>query len=119
MQVFLQMKSSLTIILTCSAIPSHPATSVVEQVINSMNKFCPSLLQCNWIITFDGFNIAESNKFKSMKLDKAAIENYHEFIKAFTRLLLARFELSDPEIIAETVQIGAISHGSCEISTYK
>ncbi|KAM0264807.1 hypothetical protein ACHAPA_008053 [Fusarium lateritium] len=50
------VRSLVTVILTTSPTPSAPSTELVSSIIESFEKHCPALLECNVVVVFDAFD---------------------------------------------------------------
>ncbi|KAF0747146.1 hypothetical protein AaE_007843 [Aphanomyces astaci] len=75
------LRDLVTVIVTTSAIPSNPSTSVLEDVLTSFS-FVPGLNSCDTILTCDGYVLKSTegeSKFKSMRINEDELANYLEY----------------------------------------
>ena len=75
---------SLTIILTTSPIKSHPSTTVIDLVIDSVNKHLSSENKIKIIIVCDGYKTKKSNQksnYKSAIINDIEVDNYKQYIQ--------------------------------------
>lgn len=72
----------LTVVITTSAVQSHPSTELIEEVINSF-KQCKGLYYTKKIIICDGFIPSHTHKssFKQGKISSTTAENYTKYIE--------------------------------------
>jgi hypothetical protein len=109
------LSQSLTVIITSSAIPSNPSTSVLENVLAGFS-FVPELQSCNIILVFDGFLEAALDKpqFKRMRLAPDDANRYANY-KIEARKLIQYYlgiEINQiPSITTRPAQISAYGHG--------
>ena len=69
----------LTVIITTSAIKSHPSTELIEEVINSF-KQCSGLYNTKKIIICDGFIPSSKSSYKQGKLSPFDASNYQKYL---------------------------------------
>ncbi|AYV76136.1 MAG: hypothetical protein Terrestrivirus4_184 [Terrestrivirus sp.] len=74
---------SITIIVTTSAIQSHPSTEVIDQVINSFSHFTSSVNIAEIVIVCDGYNITNNDNdvnSKACKISQEIADNYEIYL---------------------------------------
>jgi hypothetical protein len=77
----------LTVIITTSVTPSAPTTELISSVLESYRHHCPSLVDCNVIVVFDGYDrVAPEARLKKgcVTTEQArAFSLYKENVKKF------------------------------------
>jgi hypothetical protein len=85
----------LTIIIITSPLPSHPATTVLEAVLDSHAKHCPVLLTCRKVVVFDGYKVGDNLRLKKGNVTQAIASGYEEY-KLKLKKILSRDALPPP-----------------------
>jgi hypothetical protein len=88
------MKDHITLLVTSSAIPTHPDPKILLQVLRSFREYCPEVLQCDIIVSFDGHRIVDcedEQALKKGKLVSSLSSNYSEYVKRVIWLLTHRW----------------------------
>lgn len=86
------ISESLTIILTTSPTPSAPSTELVESILESFRKHCPTLLVCRVVVVFDTFDkIAPANRLKKGYVTAEGAKNFPLYKENAKRLVLRCF----------------------------
>ena len=74
-----------TVIVTTSAIPSHPSTALLDATLASLSLCTGAIDRCHLIITCDGYQLsdanAETSQYKWGRLTRQAAEAYEAFLK--------------------------------------
>lgn len=77
----------LTVIITTSVTPSAPSTELISSVLESYQVHCPTLLDCNVIVVFDGYDrvVPEARLKKGCVTSEqaAAFSLYKQNVKEF------------------------------------
>ncbi|KAJ3240826.1 hypothetical protein HDU81_002679 [Chytriomyces hyalinus] len=84
--------NGICIVITSSAIPSHPSDAVLSTVITSMREclIFPPQIQLKLVLVFDGFSASASTEsaFKRSKVTASEGTNYNLFIEATQNALM-------------------------------
>ncbi|ETW03319.1 hypothetical protein H310_04816 [Aphanomyces invadans] len=122
----MQLRDLVTVIITTSAIPSNPSTSVLEEVLQSFS-FVPGLSTCDTILTCDGYVLTTTtnreSKFKSVRINEDELANYIEYQtqarSVFRRHLGYAEDASDLNCSTSTstIHVGARLKAECTITT--
>ena len=90
-----------TVIVTTSAIPSHPSTALLDATLASLSLCTGAIDRCHLIITCDGYQLsdadAETSQYKWGRLTRQAAEAYEAFLKT-VRDRVAHGELGDRQV---------------------
>ncbi|KAI8837957.1 hypothetical protein BJ741DRAFT_602393 [Chytriomyces cf. hyalinus JEL632] len=81
----------ICIVITSSAIPSHPSDAVLSTVITSMREclILPPQIQLKLVLVFDGFSSSSTESaFKRSKVTETEGSNYNLFIEATQSVLM-------------------------------
>ena len=52
----------LTVVITTSALPRHPCSALLDEIIGSIHRHCEGSLHCRMLIVADGYNLSQENK---------------------------------------------------------
>ena len=76
------LTAHVTVVLTTSAIPSHPSTALLDATLASLSHCTGGLDRCDLLITCDGYELSEADtsQYKWGRLTPAAAEAYGEFV---------------------------------------
>ena len=71
-----------TVIVTTSAVPSHPSTALLDATLASLSLCTGAIERCHLIITCDGYQLsyAETSQYKWGRLTRQAAEAYEAFV---------------------------------------
>ncbi|EQC41484.1 hypothetical protein SDRG_01451 [Saprolegnia diclina VS20] len=96
------LRDLLTVVFTTSAIPSNPATIVLEEVLDSF-AYVPGLATCNVVLTFDGYVAKDGDdvktKFKSTRISADEIEKYVEYQHNARAVFRRHLQLTDAAVV--------------------
>ncbi|KAL3932491.1 MAG: hypothetical protein SGPRY_000682, partial [Prymnesium sp.] len=82
----LDLPAELTILLTTSPSPAMPSTELLQAVLDSFVAFAPQVCGCRLIIVCDGTRPANTNNFRSGRVDGLSQALYAEYKQALHRL---------------------------------
>ena len=82
MQSTAALQLDATVIVTTSAVPSHPSTALLDATLASLSLCTGAIERCHLIITCDGYQLsdAETSQYKWGRLTRQAAEAYEAFV---------------------------------------
>ena len=79
-----QPQLDVTVIVTTSAIPSHPSTALLDATLSSLSLCTGGIDRCHLVITCDGYqhSNAETSQYKWGRLTQQNAEAYEAFVRS-------------------------------------
>jgi len=80
--------ADVTVVVTTSAIPSHPSTALLDATLSSLALCSGGLDRCEVVISCDGYTVLEdgcSSQFKWGRLAREDANAYEEFLRRLAR----------------------------------
>ncbi|CEO95918.1 unnamed protein product (mitochondrion) [Plasmodiophora brassicae] len=117
------LRDRLTIVMTSSAMPANPSTSVLATVVESF-RHVPDLLSCDVVVVFDGCaRVAAGDgvsvKFKSMRITDEQAVRYVQFQRRAISLVQMAFGVGgEPTVSLQAAPIGANTMAHATVEQY-
>ncbi|KAJ4017793.1 hypothetical protein NW752_001699 [Fusarium irregulare] len=86
------VRSLLTVIITTSPTPSAPSTELISTILESFDRHCPELIQCNVVVVFDAFDqIVPIARLKKGQVTPSQASDFEAYKKNVKQLILGRY----------------------------
>ncbi|KAM0351072.1 hypothetical protein ACHAPU_002853 [Fusarium lateritium] len=86
------VRNLVTVILTTSPTPSAPSTELVSSILDSFERHCSALLECNVIVVFDAFDqIVPTARLKKGQVTPQQAANFGDYKKNVKDLILSKY----------------------------
>ncbi|KAF5670101.1 feruloyl esterase [Fusarium heterosporum] len=97
------VRSLVTVILTTSPTPSAPSTELVSSILDSFQRHCPALLECNVVVVFDAFDqIVPTARLKKGQVTSQQAANFSDYKKNVKDLILSKYHHNAASIFTST-----------------
>ncbi|KAF4996657.1 hypothetical protein FGRMN_4403 [Fusarium graminum] len=97
------VRSLVTVILTTSPTPSAPSTELVSSILDSFERHCPALLECNVIVVFDAFDqIVPTARLKKGQVTSQQAANFSDYKKNVKDLILSKYRHDATNVFMST-----------------
>jgi feruloyl esterase len=109
------VQSLITVIITTSPTPSAPSTDLISTILDSFDRHCPNLTQCNVIVVFDGFDqIVPTARLKKGQVTPQQAADFTAYKKNVKELILRKYhhDSNDVEFTQKeaTAEYGSPKH---------
>lgn len=86
------VRSLVTVILTTSPTPSAPSTELVSSILDSFERHCPALLECNIVVVFDAFDqIVPTARLKKGQVTPQQAADFSAYKRNVKDLILDKY----------------------------
>ncbi|KAK8052379.1 hypothetical protein PG993_003764 [Apiospora rasikravindrae] len=103
----------LTVILTTSITPSAPSSELIEAILQSFQRHCPSLTSCRVIVVFDSYDqIVPQARLKRGQVTAEQASNFDLYKVNVKKLVLEQYFPGRNEEVPLSVSKGEAEFGS-------
>ncbi|KAK7414565.1 Feruloyl esterase [Neonectria punicea] len=104
--------SLLTVIITTSVTPSAPSTDLLTSVLESFQRYCPSLMNCRVIVVFDGYDqVVSAARLKKGYVTPEQARDFSLYKENVKKLILEH-HYGDNRFAVFTQQAATAEYGS-------